>query len=121
MLTLTDLLHGGHDPLHRGHVIVLHHGCERHGRIGSRHTAHRSVKIADTDIGGLCRDFAAPLIARERGFLSFMQSRTRELRTQGKSADQAVTTLSAEIKAKYPNWDNPEFLEGDIRRFYAEK
>ena len=75
----------------------------------------RTVVPGHGEIGG------ADLIARERGFLSFMQSRTRELRTQGKSADQAVTTLSAEIKAKYPNWDNPEFLEGDIRRFYAEK
>ena len=63
----------------------------------------------------------ADLIAGERGVLSFMQSRTRELRTQGKSADQTVAVLSAEVKAKYPNWDNPEFLEGDIRRFYAEK
>ncbi len=64
---------------------------------------------------------SADLIARERGVLTFMQSRTRELRTQGRSADQTVAALSGEIKVKYPNWDNPEFLEGDIRRFYAEK
>jgi len=75
----------------------------------------RTIVPGHGEIGG------ADLIARERGVLSFMQSRTRELRTQGKSADQAVALLSAEIKAKYPNWDNPEFLEGDVRRFYAEK
>jgi len=62
----------------------------------------------------------ARLISRERAFLALMQSRTGELKSQGKSADQAAALLSQEFKTKFPNWENPEFLDAGIRRFYAE-
>jgi glyoxylase-like metal-dependent hydrolase (beta-lactamase superfamily II) len=62
----------------------------------------------------------AELIRRERAFLALMQSRTQELKSQGQSAEQTAAALSQELKAKYPNWDNPEFLDAGIRRFYAE-
>jgi len=60
------------------------------------------------------------LMAREREFLLLMQNRVRELKAQGKSADQTAAALTQELKAKYANWDNPEFLDAGIRRFYAE-
>ena len=62
----------------------------------------------------------AGLIARERAFLALMQARTRALKSQGRSAEQAAAVLSEELKAKYPDWGNPEFLSAGIRRFYAE-
>jgi glyoxylase-like metal-dependent hydrolase (beta-lactamase superfamily II) len=62
----------------------------------------------------------AGLIARERAFLALMQSRTRALKSQGRSADEAAALLTGELKAQYPDWDNPEFLGAGIRRFYAE-
>ena len=62
----------------------------------------------------------ADLIAQERAFLAAMQSRTQELKGQGKSVDQIVGLATAELKTKYPRWENPEFLEAGIRRFYAE-
>ncbi len=62
----------------------------------------------------------AALITRERDFLALMQSRTRELRSQGQSAEETTRLLSKELRAKYPNWDNPEFLDAGVRRFYAE-
>jgi glyoxylase-like metal-dependent hydrolase (beta-lactamase superfamily II) len=62
----------------------------------------------------------AGLIARERGFLALMQARTRALKSQGRSADQTAALLSEELKSKYPDWDNPDFLSAGIRRFYTE-
>ena len=62
----------------------------------------------------------AGLIARERAFLALMQSRTRALKSQGRSADEAATRLTGELKTQYPDWGNPEFLSAGIRRFYAE-
>lgn len=62
----------------------------------------------------------ASLITRVRAFLGEMQARTRELKNQGKSADEAAAQLSKELEFKYRDWDNPEFLPGGIHRFYAE-
>lgn len=63
----------------------------------------------------------AGLIARERAFLARMQSRTRELKSQGKSAEQTAQQLSEELKNEYPDWENPEFLKPGILRFYEEE
>jgi glyoxylase-like metal-dependent hydrolase (beta-lactamase superfamily II) len=62
----------------------------------------------------------AALIARERAFLALMQARARALKGQGKSADETAALLAGELKTRYPDWDNPEFLSAGIRRFYAE-
>jgi len=62
----------------------------------------------------------ASLITRERAFLAGMQRRTRELKSQGKSAEQTARQLSEELKAEYPDWENPEFLKPGILRFYEE-
>lgn len=60
------------------------------------------------------------LIERESAVLKEMQTRTAELKKQGKSAEQAAALLTGELKAKYPTWDNPEFLPGDVKKFYGE-
>jgi glyoxylase-like metal-dependent hydrolase (beta-lactamase superfamily II) len=60
------------------------------------------------------------LIERESAVLKEMQARTAQLKKQGKSAEDAAALLTKELKAKYPSWDNPEFLPNDVKRFYAE-
>ncbi len=42
------------------------------------------------------------LIAKERAFLVDLQTRSLELKRQGKSADEAAGVVTAEFKAKYP-------------------
>jgi len=60
------------------------------------------------------------LVERESAFLREMQARAAELKKQGKSAEQAAALLTEELKAKYPTWDNPEFLPNDVKKFYGE-
>lgn len=60
------------------------------------------------------------LIATERTYLKGVQSRTAELKKQGKSAEECAQILSAEYRAKYPNWDNPGWIADAVHRFYAE-
>jgi glyoxylase-like metal-dependent hydrolase (beta-lactamase superfamily II) len=44
------------------------------------------------------------LIETNRVYLQALQSRAAELKRAGKSEDEAADTLSAEFKAKYPDW-----------------
>lgn len=60
------------------------------------------------------------LISTERTYLKAVQSRVAELKAQGKSADESAMLLSAEFRAKYPNWDNPGWVGDAVKRFYAE-
>ncbi len=47
-----------------------------------------------------------------------VQSRAAELKKQGRSADEAATTIASELQSKYPNGGNR--LLGTIRAAYAE-
>jgi glyoxylase-like metal-dependent hydrolase (beta-lactamase superfamily II) len=62
----------------------------------------------------------AALIGMERTYLMAVQSRVVELKAQGKSADESAKLLSAEFRAKYPDWDNPGWVADAVKRFYAE-
>ena len=62
----------------------------------------------------------ASLISTERTYLRTLQARVIELKAQGKSADESEKLLSAEFRAKYPNWDNPGWIGDAVKRFYAE-
>ena len=62
----------------------------------------------------------ASLIGIERTYLKAVQSRTAELKAQGKSADETAKMLSAEFRAKYPDWENPGWVADAVERFYAE-
>jgi glyoxylase-like metal-dependent hydrolase (beta-lactamase superfamily II) len=62
----------------------------------------------------------AALIGTERTYLKGVQSRVAELKAQGKSADESAKLLSAEFRAKYPDWDNPGWVGDAVKRFYAE-
>jgi glyoxylase-like metal-dependent hydrolase (beta-lactamase superfamily II) len=60
----------------------------------------------------------ASLIATYKTLLQTVQSRAAELKKQGKSVDEATTTISAELQAKYPNAG--QRLTGTIRAAYNE-
>jgi len=62
----------------------------------------------------------ATLIGIERTYLKAVQSRTAELKGQGKSAEESEKLLSVEFRAKYPDWENPGWIADAVERFYAE-
>jgi len=62
----------------------------------------------------------AVLISQENTYLKELQSRTLELKAQGKSAGEAARLLSTEFRAKYPDWDNPGWIADAVERFYLE-
>ena len=60
------------------------------------------------------------LIAKERAFIVDLQSRALALKRQGVPASEAGKQLTAEFKAKYPDWGNMELVAGFVERVYAE-
>jgi glyoxylase-like metal-dependent hydrolase (beta-lactamase superfamily II) len=62
----------------------------------------------------------ASLISKERTYLKAVQSRVVELKAQGKSSEETVQVLSAEFRAKYPDWENPGWIADAAKRFYIE-
>jgi glyoxylase-like metal-dependent hydrolase (beta-lactamase superfamily II) len=62
----------------------------------------------------------ARLIGVERTYLRALQARVAELKAQGKSVDESEKVLSAEFRAKYPDWENPGWIGDAVKRFYAE-
>src|SRR5665213_1132519 len=62
----------------------------------------------------------ASLIATEREYLRAVQQRVADLKSQGKSAEETATLLTAEFRVRYPNWENPGWIADAVERFYAE-
>jgi glyoxylase-like metal-dependent hydrolase (beta-lactamase superfamily II) len=60
------------------------------------------------------------LITKERAFLGDLQTRSLELKRQGKSADEAATIVTAEFKTKYPGWQTMGPVSNVVKRVYAE-
>jgi glyoxylase-like metal-dependent hydrolase (beta-lactamase superfamily II) len=60
------------------------------------------------------------LITKERAFLGDLQTRSLELKRQGKSADEAATIVAAEFKTKYPGWQTMGPVSNVVKRVYAE-
>ena len=61
----------------------------------------------------------ASLIAQERAFLADLRGRALELKSQGKSADDAAQMVAAEFKMKYPDWTG-NAVANDVRRIFVE-
>jgi glyoxylase-like metal-dependent hydrolase (beta-lactamase superfamily II) len=59
-------------------------------------------------------------IATQRSYLMALQSRALELKKQGVSAEDAGKTVTAELKAKYPDWPNPNNVAGEVARAYEQ-
>ena len=62
----------------------------------------------------------ASQIGTERAYLIALQSRALELKKQGVSADDAGKTITAELKAKNPDWPNPNNVAGEVMRVYEQ-
>jgi len=62
----------------------------------------------------------ATLIARDREFLQAVQSRAAALKKEGKSVDEAIAAVVAEIAPKYSEWGNPQGAAAVVRAAYAE-
>jgi len=62
----------------------------------------------------------ATLIARDRAFLASVQERVGALKRAGKSSDDAVAAVVAEIAPKYPEWGNPAGAGAVARAAYNE-
>jgi glyoxylase-like metal-dependent hydrolase (beta-lactamase superfamily II) len=60
------------------------------------------------------------LIAQQKAFLSRFQARVLELNRQGTQIDKAAQIMFAELKSKYPDWDNLTSVPNLVRRIYEE-
>jgi glyoxylase-like metal-dependent hydrolase (beta-lactamase superfamily II) len=60
------------------------------------------------------------LIAKERAFISDLQSRALALKRQGVPAADAGKQLTTEITAQYPGWSNLNLVESFVERVYEE-
>ncbi len=60
------------------------------------------------------------LIGEERAFIVDLQSRSLELKREGKSATEAATIVTAEFKKKYPDWTTMGPVANVVKRVYAE-
>ncbi len=59
------------------------------------------------------------LVASEKTFISTLQTRALELKRQGVGAEEAGRTLTAEFKARYPDWPIRD-VTNFVKSIYAE-
>ncbi len=62
----------------------------------------------------------ASQIATQRAYFMALQARALELKKQGVSVDDAGKTITAELKAKNPDWPNPNNIAGEVQRVYEQ-
>jgi glyoxylase-like metal-dependent hydrolase (beta-lactamase superfamily II) len=62
----------------------------------------------------------ASQIGTERAYFLALQARALEFKKQDVSADDAGKTIMAELKAKNPDWPNPNNVPGEVLRVYEQ-
>jgi glyoxylase-like metal-dependent hydrolase (beta-lactamase superfamily II) len=62
----------------------------------------------------------ASQIGTQRAYFLALQTRALDLKKQGVSADDAGKTITAELKAKNPDWPNPNNVAGEVSRVYEQ-
>jgi glyoxylase-like metal-dependent hydrolase (beta-lactamase superfamily II) len=62
----------------------------------------------------------ASLIAKDRAYLSAVQSRTLALKAGGKSVDATVTIVTQEMQAQFPTWTNLPRVAAAVRTAFDE-
>jgi glyoxylase-like metal-dependent hydrolase (beta-lactamase superfamily II) len=60
------------------------------------------------------------LIPIERAVMQTIQARVRDLKAQGRPADDAATTVQKELLALHPTWARANGVAGAARAAYAE-
>ncbi len=59
-------------------------------------------------------------VGQQRALIETLQARVRELKTQGRTVDEAATTLTAEFQSQHPDWTAPNRVGAIVRSLYAE-
>ena len=62
----------------------------------------------------------AALIAANRAVMTAVQTRARELKAQGRTADDTATTVQKELEAQHPGWPRANGVAAAARAAYAE-
>lgn len=62
----------------------------------------------------------AQLISGQREVLRDLQRRSRELKSEGRTSEQAGQTLLPEFEARYPDWKSVTSIPAIVKRFYGE-
>ena len=60
------------------------------------------------------------IIAANRAFVAAVQTRARELKAQGRSADEAATTIQQELQTAHPGWPRANGILALARSAFAE-
>jgi hypothetical protein len=60
------------------------------------------------------------LIGINRGVMLDIQARVKELKAQGRSADETATTVQTEFQARFPKWTRANGIGPAARAAYAE-
>ncbi len=60
----------------------------------------------------------AGLITTMREYLVFVRDRVQQMKSQGRSMADVEKTLEPEVRAKYRDWDNPNWIKNAIDNFY---
>ena len=63
---------------------------------------------------------AESLISTQRTIMRGIQTRARELKSQGRSSDDTAMTVQTELQAQYPGWPRANGLLAAARAAYAE-
>lgn len=62
----------------------------------------------------------ATLIARMKEYLETVRSRVTQLHQEGMNLEQIQAVLAPEIRKRYQDWDNPNWIENAIQNFHAK-
>jgi glyoxylase-like metal-dependent hydrolase (beta-lactamase superfamily II) len=60
----------------------------------------------------------AGLITNMREYLVFVRDRVQQMKSQGSTLTDTEKALEPEIRAKYKDWDNPNWIKNAIDNFY---
>jgi glyoxylase-like metal-dependent hydrolase (beta-lactamase superfamily II) len=58
------------------------------------------------------------LITAMRDYLVFVRDRVQQMKSQGSSVADVENKLEPEVRAKYKDWDNPDWIKNAIDNFY---
>ena len=59
------------------------------------------------------------LITAMRDYLVFVRDGVQKMKSQGSSITEVETKLDPEVRAKYKDWDNPQWIKNAIDNFYG--
>jgi hypothetical protein len=54
-----------------------------------------------------------------RDYLVFVRDRVQQMKSQGSSVADVENKLEPEVRAKYKDWDNPDWIKNAIDNFYS--